>query len=52
METDGGPDSTEVMEIFDRVGEQLACRVCGALVAGEGGYARTHWDWHSATNGA
>ena len=41
------------LEIFDEVADgQLACRVCGALLLREGGYARVHWDWHEATNGA
>ena len=41
------------LEIFDQVAEgRLACRVCGALVQGEGAYARIHWDWHEASNGA
>jgi hypothetical protein len=39
------------LEIFDVLpGERLACRVCGALVVPE--YARVHWDWHEAANGA
>ncbi len=50
-----GPPSGEpdALEIFDQVPEgRLACRVCGALVLAEGGYARVHWDWHEAANGA
>ena len=49
------PDAPEPdeLQIFDTVaGEQLACRVCGALVSRAGNYARVHWDWHEATNGA
>jgi hypothetical protein len=44
-----GPDE---LEIFDELPDALACRVCGALVSREGDYARVHWDWHEATNGA
>jgi hypothetical protein len=41
------------LEIFDLLPDgRLACRVCGALVPAEGGYARVHWDWHEAANGA
>jgi hypothetical protein len=40
------------LEIFDEVDGRLACRVCGALVLREGRYARVHWDWHEAANGA
>ena len=40
------------MEIFDDVEDALACRVCGALVALGADYARVHWDWHEASNGA
>jgi len=50
-----GPTSSEPdeREIFDVLAEgHLACRVCGALVPGQGEYARTHWDWHEAANGA
>ena len=43
----------DALEIFDSApGGQLACRVCGALVLAEGVYARVHWDWHEASNGA
>lgn len=43
----------EELEIFDVLPEgRLACRVCGALVPREGDYARVHWDWHEAANGA
>jgi hypothetical protein len=42
----------DVMEIFDDVEDALACRVCGALVARGADYARVHWDWHEASNGA
>jgi hypothetical protein len=42
-----------VLEIFDEQADgSLACRVCGAVVLAEGGYPRTHWDWHEASNGA
>lgn len=45
-----GPDA---LEIFDVLPDgSLACRVCGALVLREGGYARIHWDWHEAASGA
>lgn len=41
------------LEIFDMLPDgPLACRVCGALVLREGEYARIHWDWHEAANGA
>jgi hypothetical protein len=41
------------LEIFDEVSDgRLACRVCGALVLRDGEYARIHWDWHEAANGA
>jgi hypothetical protein len=51
-ETTPSPEPDE-LEIFDRLpGGQLGCRVCGSLVAREGEYARMHWDWHEATNGA
>jgi len=43
----------EELEIFDQLPEgRLACRVCGALIHGEGDYPRIHWDWHEAANGA
>jgi hypothetical protein len=43
----------DVMEIFDdSPSAGLACRVCGALVARENGYAQAHWAWHEAPNGA
>ena len=42
----------DVMTIYDETASGLACRVCGALVAGSGDYPRVHWDWHEATNGA
>ena len=41
------------LELFDEVSdEHLACRVCGALVLRAGDYARAHWEWHEAANGA
>jgi hypothetical protein len=44
---------TAELEIFDELPDgRLACRVCGALVSDEGDYARVHWDWHEAANGA
>jgi hypothetical protein len=45
-------DQVEVSELFDDVADGLACRVCGALVPSVGAYARAHWDWHEAANGA
>jgi adenine-specific DNA methylase len=49
--TDTGTESH--MDIYDREsGDQLACLVCGALVSREKDFARVHWDWHEATNGA
>ena len=44
------PDPLEIFDVLP--GGHLACRVCGALVVAEGDYARTHWDWHEAANGA
>jgi hypothetical protein len=47
------PSEPDELEIFDTLPEGLlACRVCGGLVADTGAYARTHWDWHEAANGA
>jgi hypothetical protein len=47
------PSEPHELEIFDDVSDgRLACRVCGALVLREGEYARVHWAWHEATNGA
>jgi hypothetical protein len=47
------PSEPDELEIFDRLPDgRLACRVCGALVPPEGEYARVHWDWHEAANGA
>jgi hypothetical protein len=40
------------LEIFDDTGDSLTCRVCGSLVSAAGDYARVHWDWHEAANGA
>lgn len=40
------------MAIFEGLDGQLVCRVCGALVPADDGYAKTHWDWHEAANGA
>ena len=44
----------DVMRIYedDPADAGLACRVCGVLVSRTGGFARVHWDWHEATNGA
>jgi hypothetical protein len=45
-----GPRS---LEILDELADgRLACRVCGALIPSDGDYARIHWDWHEAANGA
>ena len=44
------PDELEIFDVLPDGG--LACRVCGALVPDEGGYARVHWDWHESSNGA
>jgi hypothetical protein len=44
------PDELEIFDVLPDGG--LACRVCGALVPGADGYARIHWDWHEAANGA
>jgi transcription initiation factor TFIIIB Brf1 subunit/transcription initiation factor TFIIB len=47
---DSGPDE---LQIFDELSDgRLVCRVCGALIPDEGDYARIHWDWHEASNGA
>jgi hypothetical protein len=45
-------EEPDALEIFDDLDDGLACRVCGALVARSGSYARIHWDWHEASNGA
>jgi hypothetical protein len=51
-DTSSDPGPRE-LEIFDALSEgRLACRVCGALVPGDGDYPRIHWDWHEAANGA
>ncbi len=42
----------DVMEMFEKSGAALVCRVCGSLVSAEGDYRRAHWDWHEASNGA
>jgi hypothetical protein len=43
----------EELQLFDTVSQgHLACRVCGALILREGDYARVHWAWHEAANGA
>ena len=44
----------DALEIFDLApgSAGLACRVCGAFVPAVGDYARVHWDWHEAANGA
>jgi hypothetical protein len=47
-----GNESLDVMGLFDTTDAGLACRVCGALVPTDGGYAKIHWDWHEAANGA
>jgi len=48
--SDPTPDE---LDIFVELPEgRLVCRVCGALVPREGDYARVHWDWHEAANGA
>jgi hypothetical protein len=50
--TSSGSEPNE-LEILDTLSDgRLACRVCGALVPDEGEYARVHWDWHEAANGA
>jgi hypothetical protein len=46
-ETSPGP-----LDIFDEHDLGLVCRVCGAVVPHEDRWARVHWDWHEATNGA
>lgn len=52
-ESTAPPDQPRELELFDEVSDgHLACRVCGALVRSGGGYARVHWDWHEAANGA
>jgi hypothetical protein len=52
-EPTSSPSEPDALEIFDMLANGgLACRVCGALVHGEGEYARIHWDWHEAANGA
>jgi hypothetical protein len=44
--------SPEPLDIFDEHDLGLVCRVCGAVVPHEDRWARVHWDWHEATNGA
>jgi hypothetical protein len=52
-ESSAGAPEPDVMEIFDEASnDSLVCRVCGALVPRQGGYAKVHWDWHEASNGA
>ncbi|MFL6131843.1 MAG: hypothetical protein ACJ72A_03540 [Nocardioidaceae bacterium] len=52
-ETSSESTAESHMDIYDREsGDQLACLVCGALVSPEKDFARVHWDWHEATNGA
>jgi hypothetical protein len=52
-EPTSSPSEPDALEIFETLPDgRLACRVCGALVHGEGAYARVHWDWHEAANGA
>ena len=52
-ETTADDAEPEAMGIFDSIrGGELACRVCGALVARRDDYPRVHWDWHEAANGA
>ena len=52
-ETSGESTSESHMDIYDHgSGGQLACLVCGALVSSEKDFARVHWDWHEASNGA
>jgi hypothetical protein len=51
--TTSGTSQDSHMDIYDRgSGGQLACLVCGALVSADKDFARVHWDWHEATNGA
>ena len=54
MSETGGQAGTEsFMDIYDRgSSDQLACLVCGALVSSDKDFARVHWDWHEASNGA
>ena len=52
MDDAGTEAEPDVMELLDRVGESLVCRVCGSLVASTDPYPRAHWDWHETPNGA
>lgn len=52
MNDDGAGEAADSMAILERLDGQLVCRVCGALVPADGGYAQVHWDWHEAANGA
>jgi len=46
------PSEPKELDIFDAVLDgHLACRVCGVFVP-SAEYARVHWDWHEASNGA
>ena len=51
-ETGSETTSESFMDIYDRSSDQLACLVCGALVSSDKDFARVHWDWHEASNGA
>ncbi len=52
MAAENAPDP-DVMEIYDASSHaELACLLCGALVARAGIFPRVHWDWHEASNGA
>lgn len=49
----GSASDPDVMRIFDDSPDGgLGCLVCGALVPADGDFARVHWDWHEASNGA
>lgn len=52
MNNHGDAEPPHLMETFDELDDALVCRVCGVLVPADGGYARIHWDWHEAANGA
>jgi rubredoxin len=52
MNSQEGAEPSDLHEIFDELDDALVCRVCGALVPARDEYARVHWDWHEAANGA
>ena len=52
MSTPHEAPEPDLDSFYDHGEAGLACLVCGALVAAYGDFARVHWDWHEASNGA